>query len=860
MVKGLLGSVEIHVINHDLELLGVSFRLKGQDFKTFCFYRPPSSGVQVMQSLCDVLSTYFGSSSDFILAGDFNLPFIDWKLGTTATHDEVGQCFLKFCNDFGLTQFIYSPTHQDGNILDLVLGSNKFIVHNTTILSPFSTSDHFMIKAELSIGIKSLKKDKKIRLYNKGDYVGFNAFLLNIDWRDLFSTVSTVDEFFGIFQTIVQDGVEIFIPTITKKPFHRKSFPITNETRKLIELKDKLWKKAKRTRSRLTKLEANCASKKLKRFLRKDASVYEKRLADNRNPKSFYRYVKSRICTKDEIGDVIVDDRTVKIDSEKCTLFNQYFVSVFTVDNGLKPVLANRTESKLFSVDFTELVVYNTLKNLPLKRSNGPDQISSLLLKKLAVGVCMPLSIIFQSSLYMSQVPKIWKKANIVPIFKGKGSRTNTKNYRPVSLTCVACRVMESIINKKLMEYLFNNNLFAKEQHGFISQRSTLTQLLTCNEMWLQQLEQKKFLDILYIDLAKAFDSVSHSKLLIKLRAYGIDGYLFSWFEQFLCERYQNVRLGDVESDWLPVVSGVPQGSVLGPTLFLLFINDITDIVSFSSLMIYADDTKMTSVFDKYSASKLQHDIDRLTQWLNTWQLGVNPDKCKVLHIGYGNPCCQYTINGVRVEASHEEKDLGVFVSDDLKFSKHCAKIIGRASKRIALIFRAFQSRDPSVMIKIYKIYIRPLLEYNSSVWSPYLLKDIDAIENVQRSFLRRLHGFSEFSYPDRLKLADLEPLELRRIKADLYFLFKIMHKRVHFDFNKFFLKSLNVRSRSHGFRLRKKKCRKDLALHCFSNRVVDFWNVLPASVVQEQSLSKFKSLIQLQNAKLRKFMKGRTL
>ena len=276
--------------------------------------------------------------------------------------------------------------------------------------------------------------------------------------------------------------------------------------------------------------------------------------------------------------------------------------------------------------------------------------------------------------------------------------------------------------------------------------------------------------------------------------------------------------------------------------------------------MMYADDTKLWFSHHRDEENLLQFDLDYVRNWLTKWQLRINIEKCCVIHLGRGNPRPAYFLDDQTVSNVKTQSDLGVVVSDDMKHSAHCAHVASKASQRLGLIFRCFKTRDPDFLIRLYKIYVRPILEYNSPVWSPYLLQDIDKIENVQRSFLRRLRGYEELSYSDRLRLASLDSLELRRVKFDLYLIFKIKNRICDIKFDELFELTGGSRTRGHHIKLRKNLCNSNAFLFSFCNRVVDFWNALPRSVVEENNYKKFKTQIHLHNQILSPFTKGRTL
>ena len=271
-----------------------------------------------------------------------------------------------------------------------------------------------------------------------------------------------------------------------------------------------------------------------------------------------------------------------------------------------------------------------------------------------------------------------WKKATVVPIFK-KGCRKDPANYRPVSLTSVVGKILEAIIRDQLMDHLESQGLLSDEQFGFIkdsSHGSCALQLLKVVDFWNDSLDEGHNTDVFYTDFRKAFDSVSHKRLLSKLEAYGVKGVAYSWIAEFLDNREQAVKVSNVMSKPVPVVSGVPQGSVLGPALFLVFINDIVDQVEYGRLMLFADDAKKFQEVDEYQhAVNFQNDINSLTEWADHWKLEFNVSKCKIMHLGKTSMEAQYYMEvdkcKIPVQGVESEKDLGVRIDSGLNFKLH---------------------------------------------------------------------------------------------------------------------------------------------------------------------------------------------
>ena len=294
-------------------------------------------------------------------------------------------------------------------------------------------------------------------------------------------------------------------------------------------------------------------------------------------------------------------------------------------------------------------------------KSTGPDLIHPWVLSETAGSICIPLAMIFTKSMEQGIVPSSWKQAHVNAIFK-KGDRKEAKNYRPISLTSVCGKVLESIVRDKIVSHMMTNNLFCDEQHGFVPGRSCVTQLLCVMEMWTNSLNSREEIDCIYLDFQKAFDTVPHARLISKLKAYGMEGPLIRWITNFLSNRIQRVVVNNEMSTWSTISSGIPQGSVLGPTFFVVFINDIPDSIN-STVNIFADDTKLfRSVTSDEEHVVLQSDLDMLADWSETWQLKFNASKCKVLHIGQHDTNYEYYLGNSKLENTTMEKDLGVIM------------------------------------------------------------------------------------------------------------------------------------------------------------------------------------------------------
>ena len=357
-------------------------------------------------------------------------------------------------------------------------------------------------------------------------------------------------------------------------------------------------------------------------------------------------------------------------------------------------------------------------------------------------------------------------------------------------------------------------------------------------------LDEGKPVDVIYLDFQKAFDKVPHRRLLKKLEYHGITNKITTWIKSWLSNRTQRTVVGGETSSWRDVTSGVPQGSVLGPILFLVYVNDIDNAVELN-LMKFADDTKLYSAVDNIEQGEtIQKSLDAAVCWADKWQMSFNVTKCKVLHLGYNNNGNTYHIKDHTLEEVTEEKDLGVTLDVGLKYSKQCSLAAGRANRVLGVIKRTCQSRTQDIIIKLYKALVRPHLEYAIQAWCPYLQRDIDVLERVQRRATKLIYNIRELDYATRLKVVGLTTLKSRRLRGDMIEVYKILNSLDDVEMNKFFEFSESVQLRGHSLKFSKPRARLELRRNVFSHRSVSLWNKLPDNVVHAKSLNCFKNNI----------------
>ncbi|BHF68997.1 hypothetical protein SprV_0301203800 [Sparganum proliferum] len=503
---------------------------------------------------------------------------------------------------------------------------------------------------------------------------------------------------------------------------------------------------------------------------------------------------------------------------------------------------------KIESVSFDEATVRKELMTLNESKSPGPDDIPPKLLKELAAELAKPLSMLFQASFEAGCLPADWKSARITPLHKG-GSKASANNYRPISLTSICCKLMEKIIKRELMRFLEQHNLLSDAQHGFRSGRSCVTNLLNCLERWTRSVDEGNALHVVYIDFKKAFDSVPHQRLLHKLSRIGVRGNLLKWIQSFLLDRRQTVHVGGQQSTEVAVESGVPQGSVLGPTLFIIYVNDCVSELD-CGVGMFADDIKLWSVIRTADDEEhLQANLNRLQQWSKDWLLPFNEKKCNILRVGRARSPnhMAYCLNGIPLQEVDSQKDLGVWITTSLKPSLHCKKIAKSAMSVLYLVKRTFSAFDEDCFAKVFRTFVRPQLEFAIQAWRPWTAKDISILERVQRRATKLVAGQGSLPCATRLANLDLFPLSYRQLRGDLIQAFRIIRGQdcslVPGDF---FELATTTNLRGHQFKLRVTGARLDTRKFFFSNRVIEAWNALPVDVVMSASVEVFKRKLDL--------------
>ena len=831
------------------------------------WYRPPGSTseeFQLFREQLDYIRTHHKGKklpSAHVL-GDFNFKDIDWpdrlsKSGSTLSQSE-GQILIDIMNDHGLEQMVHFPTREK-NTLDLILTTLPCQFQD--VHSPDKLSDHDIVSGTLKMFIPPIKKPRrKVYLYQKGDYESMRKDTLQFAKEKYFnghSDTRSVQENFDLLTSFIQDSADKHIPSKTSRSV--SSIPwITPEIRRKIRRKNKTHAKAKKTGSSKLRSKFETLRREIKADVRKQHDLYVNNLVGDvkANPRDFYRYINSQ--KKDTQGIPPLKRKNGKgvaqSDLEKAEEFNGQFTDVFSKNEHTQVPLLDRSAPFMNDIAVSKDGVIKLLKGLNPSKALGPDELHPRVLKELATELGPVLAHLFQQSIDTGEIPKEWSLANICPLFK-KSDRSLACNYRPVSLTCVPCKLLEHIVCSNIMAHLDEYKLLSDRQHAFRKGHSCETQLTTVINDWAKILDNRGQVDTFILDFEKAFDTPPHELLKSKLFGYGIGGKTLKWIDSFLCFRQQRVVVNGVKSDWAPVLSGVPQGTVLGPLLFSLYINDISSDIE-SEIRLFADDCVCyREIKGEKNTMKLQRDIDRLGSWARKWGMRFQPVKCNMMQLTrkrIKKIHASYTLEGTNLENVESIKYLGVTITSDLRWNTHVSNVCTKANRTLGFLRRNLHSCPQEVKEAAYKGLVRPVLDYGSSVWDPpgvVLQEELESVQKRAARFVTGNYDYETGSMTGILGQLKWESLKKRRKDNRLILLYKGLKGKASVPTDDLIPKTRRCRNQ-HSMAFQTPIANTDVYKGSFFPQTIRDWNALPDSLISsaedaEDCVAKFTSLVR---------------
>jgi hypothetical protein len=727
------------------------------------------------------------------------------------------------------------------NILDVICTNNPDRVGDIVAEEALVNSDHLKLTFSYNLHkdnncSKPKQQSTKIFFYKNANFDQINYHLSN---ANLYSIIegnsSNLNLAWARWKKEVLRIVHRYTPCKVIRA--RNTAPwIDGEVIGLSHKKENTRKLAKRTNKPNDWAKYRSINNRLRSMVNRKHSEYLDTCFDdiNQNPKKFWGLV-SQKTKKGSIPHKVNLNGTDATDPiDKANLFNRYFYSQFNSDHLLPPNnFPSFTNDNLRYLNLAEADVLNVLIKLDINKAYGPDGLPPILYRYCADVIVSSLTLLFNLSLAQGIIPSEWKKANVVPVHK-KGPKSEVANYRPISLLPIIGKILERCVHHHV--FAITQPDIDCNQHGFVPMKSTSTQLVEFYNEIYRNIDNKIQCDVVYLDLSKAFDSVPHHLLLLKLQAFGISGSLLKWFTNYLSQRRQRVVIEGHSSNYLEVISGVPQGSILGPLLFLFYINDITECIGNSaSLFMYADDSKISKCISSVNdCHSLQKSLDDITEWGRVWGMTFNPSKCFVMSFKNNRNKFEfeYLINNSVLNRVHSITDLGIIVSDDLKWENHINFIVNKANKRLGLVKRCI-GYNCSVAVKLtcYKAIVRPLLESNSVTWFCNNKRLLTKIETVQRRATKYILNDYNSEYNDRLTLCNLLPLSLRRDFLDGVFLYNIINDLSLAKINVQFMVDTHRSRQNDDLMLVRYNSNTLCYDKFFTNRIVRIWNALPHDI-----------------------------
>ena len=762
-----------------------------------------SGSYELSQALHEISNSIakLQGTPDILICGDFNLPSANWDAigeDTGSAHSTLRNSLNQFQNKHFLTQVINLPTNKSGNTLDLVFTNNSQLVNECSSV-PTQFSDHYLV--DISTHFKShfarVQCQKKqfsnvldsLNFFSTDvDWIAINEELSKVPWDTNFAGLDPVGKLNSFLDTC-ECIMTRFVPKKKTSNVTRRN-NIPRDRRILMRRRRKVVKQLSKHPTGNTNLRLNqeliAIELKLQDSYRNASSDQEKKAVDaiKRNPKYFYSYVKKFNKVKPSVGPLINKDgsyETSNIGMSK--ILSDQYSSVFSTprDHPIDPntFFLSENQDDLTDIHFDATDIAAAIDELSSNAAPGPDFFSAYLLKQCKLTLSVPLATIWRDCLDNGVTPDSLKLGMIIPLHKGD-STAIAKNYRPIALTSHLIKIFEKVIRKHIVQHLETTNSFNPSQHGFRAGRSCLSQLLNHYEQILTRLENGFNVDVVYLDFAKAFDKLDFNITLSKLKALGISGKIGRWIHSFLTGRKQSVVVNGTKSPPADVLSGVPQGSVLGPILFLILIGDINQDVAHSFISSFADDTRIGKGINSVEdAEQLQQDLQQVYQWAISNNMDFNTSKFELLRYGNDqdlkNQTCYISNMETEITEKQTVKDLGILMSNSGEFKDHISKVVSTVRDISAWILRSFKSRSPTLMLQLWKSMVIPHLDYCSQLWNPHSVSAIQQLEELQRSYVRRIGGYRHMDYWDALKKLGLYSLQRRRERYQIIYVWTIL-------------------------------------------------------------------------------------
>ena len=833
---------------------------RSKPFLVGTWYRPPQSSPDLFAQFETLVGKIDAENKEFYLLGDLNCNLLPEHLDSNSSQ------LLNIMEIYGLSQLINEPTRITQNsrtLIDLCLTNSPGKVSRSGVVQ-VGISDHSLVymtrkSRQMRSGIHKTSVIRNFKHFNSADFL---HDLKQLQWNDV-SIHKDPNEMWNVWKDHFMSAIDKHAPSKTKRISTKKSPWITRDLITKMHKRDflkrnhsktndpKSWEDYKKARN-----DVNSSIKLAKR--RYFTDNLEANTKDPRKTWKLINELQNRQRKVTNISEIKVDNRSLSSAPEITEAFNSHFANIgqelaceisetdVNVLSYLKPV-----QNKFILRTTDVQTVIDLIKKIDGKKATGLDRIPCRLLKSAVDVVAPSLTEIFNQSISRGVFPMEWKLARVTPVFK-KGSKSDVNNYRPISVIPIVAKIFEKIVYDQLYRYLNSNNLLTNCQSGFRSLHSTLTALLETANSWNVNIDKGFLNGVIFIDLKKAFDTIDHEIVIQKLESYGIRDNELKWFKSYLSDRSQKCFTNGHLSSLRPVTCGVPQGSILGPLLFLIYINDLPNCLSEGIPRMYADDTTISYAASTLSniQTQLNLELKNINIWLRSNKLSLNVAKTEFMVIGsrqrlqnQGDCASTLQVEDKQINKVENTKSLGVYIDDKLSWKTHISKISKKISSGIGALKRVRPFVNQHTATTIYKALIEPHFEYCSSVWDGLSQQLSDKLQKLQNRAARVITCSGYDTSSDLLlKQLGFEKLQVKRSKQKAIMVYKSLNALTPSYLEDLFtIKSAPYIFRDSENKLIIPKPRTDYCKRSFSYSGSVLWNGFPVELRKSSSLSQFK-------------------
>lgn len=828
------------------EVLIVKVCGKHSNFYLIAVYRNPDANDDIFDCLLNSMASIQENDrkAAFLFVGDFNAHHKEW-LNSKSPTDCHGLRAIDFSTESGCDQLVHSPTHKSGNTLDLIFTDTPGVV-TTNVGSPIGTSDHSFVSAVIKTqqAAPLICTSRKIYLKSRGDWNGILRDLSLLDWSQFYHLDDPMDHLSNVFVEIMNKH----IPSRNVNFRSKDKAWFDNDCKRAYLEKQEAYNLWMRNKSQLTWNNfvhlRNVAKEVYASAEREFNHGIKDTLLGANHPHKWWSTFKSALLG---VGDGMTpllkpDGSLTHCPNEKAALLANVFDTKQS-DETLTLPQSCHPEAKLTTIAFRSREIKRLMLDLDPYGGLGPDGILPIFFIKTAHFLAPKLSTLFRKLTREGKFSLLWRRANITPISKLATAGSNPSDYRPISITPILSKIFERLLAKRLNTFAECHNLFPSHQFGFRKGLGACDAILTITNRVQKALDSGSEARMVGLDFSAAFDRVNHKALIFKLQNLGIGGPFLNILIEFLTDRKQRVVADGQHGEWRNVISGVPQGSVLGPLLFILYTRDMWVGLE-NQLTAYADDATLIGVIPSPNhrhlvSESLNRDLAKIHDWCSLWGMKLNASKTQCMTISRSRTLYpdhpDLFINNIALTSCESFKILGVLFDSKFTFEQHLRSVSSFVAQKIGLLRKSYKIfGDLSVLRKCFNAFILPCLEYCSPAWSSAAASHLKLLDKNMRA--------CKFLIPD-LKV----DLDHRRSISSLCMLYKIYHNPSHplnSELPNLFQPARTTRYavNANSLAFSVGRCNTSQYLRCFIPATTKLWNELPSCIVESQELQKFKS------------------